>query len=139
MSQLSRDIYRCGAMNGCAADNRDTLCGTIFAASFPDIGFGRRRDLRASRPIVNRLDSGGARKLSSAGLQRHRLVNRSMVIKPGTTARGRLPANTRRAEIAAFVVLAVLIWPVLAVGVVGGYGFIVWLSQIILGPPGPPH
>lgn len=62
-----------------------------------------------------------------------------MVIKPGTTARGRLPGNTRRAEIAAFIVLAVLIWPVLAVGVVGGYGFVVWLSQIILGPPGPPH
>ena len=28
---------------------------------------------------------------------------------------------------------------ILAVGVVGGYGFVVWMSQLILGPPGPPH
>ena len=46
---------------------------------------------------------------------------------------------TRRAEILAFLTLAVLIWPIMAVGVVGGYGFLVWMSQIILGPPGPPR
>jgi len=45
---------------------------------------------------------------------------------------------TKRAEIAAFLTLAVLIWPVLAVGVVGGYGFLVWMFQLVLGPPGPP-
>jgi nitrate reductase NapE len=48
------------------------------------------------------------------------------------------PLPSRRAEILAFVVLAVLIWPVLAVGVVGGYGFLVWMYQIVFGPPGPP-
>ena len=48
-------------------------------------------------------------------------------------------ARTRRDEIIAFVILAVLIWPVLAVGVVGGYGFLVWMYQIIFGPPGPPN
>jgi len=47
--------------------------------------------------------------------------------------------TTRREEIVAFVVLAVLIWPVIAVGVVGGYGFAVWMSQLVFGPPGPPH
>ena len=47
-------------------------------------------------------------------------------------------ARTRREEIMAFIVLAVLIWPVLAVGIVGGYGFVVWMYQIIFGPPGPP-
>jgi nitrate reductase NapE len=47
-------------------------------------------------------------------------------------------ARTRREEIFAFVVLAVLIWPVIAVGVVGGYGFLVWMYQIVFGPPGPP-
>jgi nitrate reductase NapE len=47
-------------------------------------------------------------------------------------------SRTRREELFAFLVLAVLIWPIVAVGVVGGYGFIVWMSQIILGPPGPP-
>ena len=49
------------------------------------------------------------------------------------------PRHSRREEIFAFVVLAVLIWPALAVGIVGGYGFIVWMSQIVFGPPGAPH
>jgi nitrate reductase NapE len=44
----------------------------------------------------------------------------------------------RRRELLAFIVVAVLIWPVLSVGIVGAYGFIVWMSQLILGPPGPP-
>ena len=47
-------------------------------------------------------------------------------------------APSKRAEIFAFLVLAVLIWPVVAVGVVGGYGFLVWMYQIVFGPPGPP-
>ena len=46
---------------------------------------------------------------------------------------------SRREELFAFAVLAVLIWPVIAVGVVGGYGFIVWMSQLVFGPPGPPN
>lgn len=55
-------------------------------------------------------------------------------------ARERGPqGNAWRAEILAFVVLAILIWPVLAIGVVGGYGFVVWMLQIVFGPPGPPH
>lgn len=48
------------------------------------------------------------------------------------------PRAGRRAELAVFAVLAVLIWPVLAVGFVGAYGFLVWMWQIIFGPPGPP-
>jgi periplasmic nitrate reductase NapE len=44
----------------------------------------------------------------------------------------------RRRELLAFLVLAVLIWPVLAVGFVGAYGFLVWMWQIVFGPPGPP-
>ncbi len=36
----------------------------------------------------------------------------------------------------AFVALAVFLAPILAVAIVGGYGFIVWMSQLILGPPG---
>ncbi len=46
---------------------------------------------------------------------------------------------TKRAELLAFFTLAVLIWPIVAVGVVGGYGFLVWMFQLILGPPGPPR
>ena len=48
-------------------------------------------------------------------------------------------ARTRREEITAFIILAVLIWPVLAVGVVGGFGFLIWMYQVIFGPPGPPQ
>ena len=41
-------------------------------------------------------------------------------------------------EIRLFIFLVVFLFPILAVAVVGGYGFIVWMSQLILGPPGPP-
>jgi nitrate reductase NapE len=48
------------------------------------------------------------------------------------------PGSTRRRELLTFLVLAFGIWPVVAVGVVGGYGFLVWMWQIVFGPPGPP-
>ncbi|WP_246702906.1 periplasmic nitrate reductase, NapE protein [Starkeya sp. ORNL1] len=54
-------------------------------------------------------------------------------------ARNAVPPPSRREEIVAFIVLAIIIWPILAVGVVGGYGFIIWMFQLIYGPPGPPH
>jgi nitrate reductase NapE len=37
-----------------------------------------------------------------------------------------------------FLFLTVVLAPVLAIAVVGGYGFIVWMLQMIYGPPGPP-
>ena len=46
--------------------------------------------------------------------------------------------NSRMSELIVFLTIVVLIWPVVAVGVVGGYGFLVWMSQLIFGPPGPP-
>ena len=50
------------------------------------------------------------------------------------------PADSaaRRREIIMFLVLAFVIWPFVAIAVVGGYGFIVWMYQTIAGPPGPP-
>jgi periplasmic nitrate reductase NapE len=45
----------------------------------------------------------------------------------------------RRAELAVFLLLAVVIWPFLSIAFVGGYGFLVWMWQIVFGPPGPPH
>ncbi|MGC2180716.1 MAG: periplasmic nitrate reductase, NapE protein, partial [Bradyrhizobium sp.] len=48
------------------------------------------------------------------------------------------PSTGRRAELIAFGIIAAFIWPVVAVSIVGGYGFAVWMSQLILGPPGPP-
>ena len=47
-------------------------------------------------------------------------------------------AHQRRRELLTFLVLAFGIWPIVAVGVVGGYGFLVWMWQIVFGPPGPP-
>ena len=35
-----------------------------------------------------------------------------------------------------FVLLAVFLAPALAVAIVGSYGFAVWISQLLLGPPG---
>ena len=47
-------------------------------------------------------------------------------------------ATSRRTEFLVFAIIVAFIWPVVAVGVVGGYGFLIWMSQLILGPPGPP-
>lgn len=48
-------------------------------------------------------------------------------------------SRTRARELLVFLLLAVLVWPVVAVGVVGGYGFAVWMYQHVAGPPGPPR
>ena len=50
------------------------------------------------------------------------------------------PSPTRRRwEFMVFALLAIVVWPVIAVGVVGGWGFVVWMFQQVYGPPGPPH
>lgn len=49
-----------------------------------------------------------------------------------------LARNSRLSELLVFLTIIVFIWPVVAVGVVGGYGFSVWIFQMIFGPPGPP-
>jgi nitrate reductase NapE len=59
------------------------------------------------------------------------------------TAHAGKPIRTRfllgkRGEQFVFALLGVLIWPFVAVGVVGGYGFLVWMYQLMTGPPGPP-
>jgi periplasmic nitrate reductase NapE len=42
----------------------------------------------------------------------------------------------RRREALTFILLAVVLFPLLAVIVVSGFGFIVWMSQLLwLGPP----
>jgi nitrate reductase NapE len=50
----------------------------------------------------------------------------------------RSPASAR-SEILVFLLLAVVVWPVLTVGVVGGYGFAVWMQQQVFGPPDVSH
>jgi nitrate reductase NapE len=46
-------------------------------------------------------------------------------------------STKRRSERLLFVLLAVVIWPFIAVGVVAGWGFLVWMYYMFTGPPGP--
>ena len=49
-----------------------------------------------------------------------------------------LQVPDRRRELLAFLFLTVVLAPALAVAIVGGYGFLIWIMQMIYGPPGPP-
>ena len=42
---------------------------------------------------------------------------------------------TKAQERRVFIILAVFLAPVLSVAIVGGYGFLVWMSHLLLGPP----
>ena len=44
----------------------------------------------------------------------------------------------RRLEVFAFLFLTAVLMPAIAVATVGGYGLVVWIYQMIAGPPGPP-
>jgi len=48
-------------------------------------------------------------------------------------------STQKRREIGVFLFLAFVLAPVLAVALVGGFGFLVWIWQMLLGPPGPPR
>ena len=48
-------------------------------------------------------------------------------------------SRTMRDELIVFLIIVALVWPVTAVAVVGGYGFAVWMYQVVAGPPGPPR
>jgi len=58
-------------------------------------------------------------------------------------ASGQAPSTqstpTRRSELIVFLIIVALIWPIVTVGVVGGYGFGIWMYQLVAGPPGPPR
>ena len=44
--------------------------------------------------------------------------------------------NSKKSERNAFIFLTVFLAPILSVIFVASFGFIVWISQILLGPPG---
>ncbi|MDR7036010.1 nitrate reductase NapE [Methylobacterium sp. BE186] len=48
-----------------------------------------------------------------------------------------LNRERQRVERILFLLLAVVIWPFIAVGVVAGWGFLVWMYYLFTGPPGP--
>jgi nitrate reductase NapE len=51
-------------------------------------------------------------------------------------ARGSANPQKRREQVL-FFLLAVVIWPFITVGVVAGWGFLVWIYYMFTGPPGP--
>jgi periplasmic nitrate reductase NapE len=53
-------------------------------------------------------------------------ANRQALLKP-----------RRSRELFVFTLLAALIWPFIAVGVVASWGFLVWMYYLFTGPPGP--
>lgn len=43
--------------------------------------------------------------------------------------------NEKSRELRVFLFLTVILFPILSISLMGGYGFIIWMSQIIFGPP----
>ena len=43
--------------------------------------------------------------------------------------------KSKKQELSVFLVLTVIMAPILSVAIVGGYGFFVWIMQILMGPP----
>ena len=43
---------------------------------------------------------------------------------------------TRAQELRGFLLLTGVLAPALAVAIVAGYGFVVWMFQLVAGPPG---
>lgn len=64
----------------------------------------------------------------------HPVESSSMSV--GSDEAGR--SRRKRMEIFAFLFLTAVAMPALAVGVVGSYGFAVWIYHMVVGPPGPP-
>ncbi len=50
----------------------------------------------------------------------------------------RTPAQVKSEEWRSFLFLTVVMVPVLTVLVIAGYGFAVWMFQLVAGPPGAP-
>ena len=45
-------------------------------------------------------------------------------------------AVRKKRELQMFLFLTIVLAPALAVGLVGAYGFLIWIYQLIAGPPG---
>ncbi len=53
---------------------------------------------------------------------------------PDTTDPRSAP-STRAEELRSFLFFTIVMAPVLSVAIVGGYGFVVWMLQLVNGPP----
>lgn len=48
---------------------------------------------------------------------------------------GSAPTPTRAQELRSFLFLSVVMAPAIAGAVVAGYGFLIWMVQLVAGPP----
>jgi len=46
--------------------------------------------------------------------------------------------STKSRELFGFLFLTVILGPILSFVLVGGYGFAIWMYQLLAGPPGAP-
>jgi nitrate reductase NapE len=95
----------------------------------------RRAIVRSSAPSARRVDIS-----AREAYQLHRrFFSPGIMPKPDDAVRDRVPSDsasqTRTEELRSFLFLTAVMAPVLAVIVVGGYGFAVWLYQMFAGPP----
>jgi nitrate reductase NapE len=82
------------------------------------------------------LSAGAGRPASGCGSPGRAQLRGLPVRNP--QVRVEVPAQGSRVrELLTFLALAVLIWPFIAVGVVAGWGFLVWIYYAFTGPPGP--
>jgi nitrate reductase NapE len=44
--------------------------------------------------------------------------------------------HDKKKEWRLFIFIIVFLFPILSVAVVGGYGFAIWMYQLLMGPPG---
>lgn len=44
--------------------------------------------------------------------------------------------RTKSEELLLFLFTTVILSPLLAIAIVGSYGFVVWMAQVLIGPPG---
>jgi periplasmic nitrate reductase NapE len=46
-----------------------------------------------------------------------------------------LDSIEKKQELRLFLFIVIFLFPLLSIALVGGFGFIIWISQLILGPP----
>ena len=60
---------------------------------------------------------------------------RSVTYRPDPAMSDPVETTTKKRELTIFLFLAFVLAPILSVIIVAGYGFCVWMVQIIMGPP----
>jgi nitrate reductase NapE len=63
-------------------------------------------------------------------------MNDSPDSAPHAAFAGTVDTQRKREEFRAWVFLCFVMTPLLSVLIVGGYGFLVWMYQLLAGPPG---